>query len=71
MSEIKEPNIFQIIFSLLAAFFGVQSKENLDRDDAYIEKHGIKIYVITGFILVFILLTGLYLLVNFIEANVT
>ena len=43
MSENKDPSIFQIAQSLLASFFGVQSQENMDRDEKYIEKNGIKI----------------------------
>ena len=53
MSDQKDPNIFQIAFSLLAAIFGVQTKENMERDAAYIEKKGYKVYVIMGFFLVF------------------
>lgn len=64
--EQKDPSIFQIVFSLLASFFGVQSKENMARDEAYIEKNGIKVYVITGFILVFCLLLTLFGIVQII-----
>ena len=64
--EIKDPNLLQIIHSLLASFFGVQSKENLTRDEQYIEKHGIKVYVILGFFLVFCLILGLIGLVKLI-----
>ncbi len=53
MTENKDPNIFQIAQSLLASFFGVQSQENFDRDAKYIEKNGMKIYIIMGFFLVF------------------
>ena len=62
----KEPSLLQIVHSLLASFFGVQSKANMDRDEQYIEKYGIKIYVITGFILVLILLIGLFALVQLV-----
>ncbi len=62
MSDQKDPNIFQIAFSLLAAFFGVQSKENMERDAAYIDKKGFKVYVIMGFFLVFcIILTVIFI----------
>ena len=60
MTSEKDPNIFQIAFSLLASFFGVQSQENMDRDEAYIEKNGLKVYVFMGFFLVFCLLITLY-----------
>ncbi len=71
MSEQKDPNIFQIAFSILAAFFGVQSKKNLERDDAYIEKNGIKVYVIIGFTFAILAVCSLILLVKIILANVT
>lgn len=66
MTEQKDPNLFQIAFSLLASFFGVQNQENMDRDEAYIEKHGIKVYIIMGFFLVFCLLVSLYVLVKIV-----
>lgn len=65
-SEIKDPSIFQIAFSLLASFFGVQSQKNMDRDEAYIEKKGIKVYIIMGFFLVFCLLITLFGIVKLI-----
>ncbi len=64
--EEKEANIFQILHSLLASFFGVQSQKNMDRDERYIEKHGIKVYIILGFSLVFLLIIGLITLVKII-----
>lgn len=66
MPEYKDPNIFQIAFSLLASFFGVQSQENMDRDEQYIEKNGIKVYIIMGFFLVFCLLLILFGIVQLI-----
>ena len=62
----NDPNIFQIAFSLLASFFGVQSQKNMDRDEQYIEKNGIKVYIIMGFFLVFCLLISLFTLVKII-----
>jgi hypothetical protein len=52
MKDQKDPNVFQIAFSMLASFFGVQNKANFDRDDAYVEKKGLKPYIIMGIILV-------------------
>jgi len=66
MTEDKDPSIFQIAHSLLASFFGVQSQENMDRDEKYIEKRGIKVYVIMGFFLVFCLLLTLFGIVQLI-----
>lgn len=64
----KEDNatLFRILHSLLASFFGVQTKENMDRDERYIEKHGIKAYIILGFFLVFCLIITLVMLVKII-----
>jgi len=66
MTENKDPSIFQIAQSLLASFFGVQSQENMDRDEKYIEKNGIKVYIIMGFFLVFCLLLTLFGIVQLI-----
>lgn len=70
MKEQKDPTIFQIAFSILASFFGVQNKENYERDNAYIEKKGIKIYVIMGFLFAFIFHMVIYLLVKIVLSNV-
>ena len=64
--EPKAPTLLQIVHSLLASFFGVQSQANMDRDERHIEKYGIKLYVITGFVLVLLLLIGLFVLVQII-----
>lgn len=66
MTEYKDPNIFQIALSLLASFFGVQNQANMDRDERYIEKNGIKVYIITGFFLVFCLLLTLFGIVKLV-----
>jgi DUF2970 family protein len=66
MTEYKDPNIFQIAFSLLASFFGVQNKENMARDEKYIEKKGIKVYIIMGFFLTFCLLISLFGIVKLV-----
>lgn len=65
-SNSKEPGLLNIMHSMLASFFGVQSQQNMDRDEKYIEKHGIKVYIILGFTLVFILIIGLIGLVKLI-----
>lgn len=66
MTEQKDPSIFQIALSLIASFFGVQNQENMARDEAYIEKNGIKVYIIIGFFLVFCLLVSLFALVKIV-----
>ena len=66
MTEEKDPTIFQIAFSLLASFCGVQNQANMARDEKYIEKNGIKVYIIIGFFLVFCLLVSLYGIVQII-----
>ena len=59
--------IFQIIKSVLSAFCGIQSKNNLYKDDKFIEKAmELNIFLIIGFILVLILGFVLFFLVSFI-----
>lgn len=44
----KAPNLFQVMASVLAAFFGVQSSKNKERDF----KHGNhKVFIIVGIIM--------------------
>jgi hypothetical protein len=58
--------IFQIIKSVLSAFCGIQSKNNFDKDNEFIENNGVKYFLITGFILVLFLGLLLFYLVSFI-----
>ena len=58
--------IFRIIQSVLAAFFGVQNNDKFKQDDKFIEKNGVKYFLIVGFILVLLLLSLLSLFVSFI-----
>jgi hypothetical protein len=71
MNEQKDPNILQIAQSMLAAFIGVQSKENHERDDAYVEKKGLKPYVIMGFALVIAFHLVLLVIVKVVVVNVS
>lgn len=54
MNTQKDPNIMQIAWSMMASFFGVQNRENFERDNAYIEKKGLKPYIIMGVLLVIV-----------------
>jgi hypothetical protein len=58
--------IFSIIKSVLSAFFGVQSNTKFKSDEKFIEKHGVKYFLIVGFIMIFLGLVLLSILVNFI-----
>jgi len=58
--------IFGIIKSVLSAFCGIQSNKNYHKDDEFIEKNGVKYFLIIGFILVLILGLLLFYLVGFI-----
>ena len=64
MTEQKDPNIFQIAQSILASFFGVQNKENYERDNAYIEKKGLKPYILMGIAFVIVFHIMLFILVK-------
>ena len=62
----KDPSLFQIALSILAAFIGVQNKENFDRDDSYIEKNGLIPYIVMGFFLAACFFSLLYLVVQIV-----
>jgi|TARA_B100001094_G_scaffold224569_1_gene218793 hypothetical protein len=58
--------ILSIIRSVLSAFFGVQTNSKFKSDEEFIEKHGVKYFLIVGFIMIFLGLVLLSILVNFI-----
>lgn len=58
--------IFSIIKSVLSAFFGVQTNAKFKSDEEFIEKHGVKYFLLVGFILIFLGLILLSILVNYI-----
>ena len=58
--------MLNIIKSILSAFFGVQSNRKFSQDDAFVEKYGIKYFLIIGFLVVIFLLLTLAILVNVI-----
>jgi prolipoprotein diacylglyceryltransferase len=61
----KRPGIVSTIFSVIAAFFGVQSESNRQRDF----KHGSPLaYIIVGIILATVMVFGLIGLVNWVLA---
>ena len=58
--------ILNIILSVISAFFGVQNNKKLHNDEKFIEKHGVKYFLIIGFLLIFVGLITLSIIVNFI-----
>ena len=58
--------ILSIIKSVLSAFCGIQSKKNFKKDEEFIEKNGIKYFLIIGFFLVIILGCLLFYIVSII-----
>ena len=58
--------IFNIIKSVLSAFFGVQTNTKFKSDEKFIEKHGVKYFLIVGFVMIFLGLLLLSILVNYI-----
>ena len=62
----SDPGFLQIFWSILAAFIGVQSKKNLDRDNAYIEKKGLRPYIITGILLTLLFYLSIYSIVQLV-----
>lgn len=67
MSEDKKPSIIELFKSMFGSFIGVQTKEQYKKDDEYIEKHGLRPYIIMGIclaILFHFVLFGIVMLVK-------
>ena len=58
--------IFSIIKSVLSAFCGIQSKNKFSKDEEFIEKNGVKYFLLIGFALVLILGFLLFYIVGYI-----
>jgi len=58
--------MLQIIWSMIAAFCGVQNQDNHDRDDAYIEEVGFRPYIIAGIVLTVVVIATLWLIVKWV-----
>jgi len=59
-------DLLNIVKSVLASFFGIQSNKKFSEDDEFVEKYGIKYFLIFGFFLVIVFLVTLYTIVHFI-----
>ena len=64
MNSLK--NLFKIINSVLASFFGVQGNKKYDEDNDYLEKNGFTPFLIVGIFLVIIFLSSLFFIVGII-----
>ncbi len=61
MTGSSKPTLLQVIASVLASFFGVQSDNNYQRD---FEQTSVVPYIVVGIVMVFVLIGALLLLVN-------
>ena len=61
-----QPSMRQILWSMIAAFCGVQNGANHDRDDTYIDEVGFRPYIIAGIALTLAVIVGLWLIVTLI-----
>jgi hypothetical protein len=61
-----KPTMLQIIWSMIAAFCGIQNSANHDRDDTYIDEVGFRPYIIAGIGLTAVCVVAIYLLVQYI-----
>ena len=57
------PNMRQVLWSMVAAFCGVQNNANHDRDDAYIDEIGFMPYIIAGIALTLACIAVIWLIV--------
>ncbi|HEB28729.1 MAG TPA: DUF2970 domain-containing protein [Porticoccus sp.] len=62
----KKPNFWQIVFSTLAAFFGVQSNKNRERDFKY---GSIYVYIVSGLIFTIVFILTVISVVKFVLHN--
>ena len=69
--NIRTKTLLNIIKSILSAFFGISNNRKLSQDDAFVEKHGIKYFLIIGFLVAILLLLTLAILVNVILNHIT
>jgi hypothetical protein len=60
------PGMLQIIWSMIAAFCGIQSNANHDRDNAYIDEVGFRPYIIAGIALTLVCIVLIRLIVMLI-----
>ena len=58
--------MLNIIKSIISAFFGIRNNRKFSQDEAFVEKHGIKYFLIIGFVVAILLLLTLGILVNVI-----
>jgi hypothetical protein len=58
--------MLQIIWSMIAAFCGVQNQSNHDRDNTYIEEVGFRPYIIAGIVLTLVVIGMLWLIVKWV-----
>ena len=63
-------NILHIIKSILSAFFGIQNNRKFSQDDAFVKKHGMKYFLIIGFLVAILLLLTLAIIVNVILEHI-
>jgi hypothetical protein len=59
-----KPGLLELILSVVAAFCGIQSNKNHDRDEAYIEQVGFKPYIIIGILLTLTFVFCIYFVVQ-------
>ncbi len=67
-TEDNKPNILQMILSVLAAGFGVQSNKNRERD---FKRGSFKLYVILGIIFVILFIAAITSIVSLIIEQAT
>lgn len=56
----KKPGVLQLVFSVFAAFVGIQSNRNHDTDDAHIEDVGFLPYIIVGIVMTVLFVVIVY-----------
>lgn len=66
--SMRKPSIFDVVKSVLASFFGVQSEANRKRD---FQQGSPVQFIIVGLVLTILFIVGMILIVRFILASAT
>ena len=61
-----KPGLLQMTWSVVAAFCGIQSDANLNRDDNHIERNGFLPYIVVGVAMTLVFILAVYGVVQLI-----
>ena len=54
-----KPTLLQLVWSMVAAFCGVQNEANHDRDDSHLERAGFMPYIVIGILMTLLFIVAI------------